>query len=345
VIVFEGVGCVSLTLPKTTTNNTVEGFGQLLMAYYVGNGEETLESGGVNSISIEAYDPLPLATTSNCDFTDPLTPCFVPVAGDYKNLRWALNLLNITRESLSRNTSPVRQQKPTIFFNFVSAHRGKNIWDEIFSDPQKSLNFGKNSALLVNYFFKALHETVNVGIDLYILDTRTNLTYFEGFIKSFRERAPYEKFPLILDSLSGLPNNGSSDHFKVGLMQRVGPKQKGINYLNMMVHNADASCSDMVKWWLDPVLDFIPPSNKMFGVWGEILPYMVLHNPGCTDGLSPLFPWMKKNSVNIGIFRWWIGPHPTISALIRQIRASSELNARNTKKKPHTPHHTHKRHR
>ena len=90
---------------------------------------------------------------------------------------------------------------------------------------------------------------------------------------------------------------------QVNLLQRYGPAQQGITYLNMMVNNVASSCADMAAFWKAPGLHFLPQANKVLGVWGENLPAWILKNPGCTDGSDALFPWIKDNGVGIGIWQ------------------------------------------
>lgn len=56
-------------------------------------------------------------------------------------------------------------------------------------------------------------------------------------------------------------------------MQQVGPAQNGINFLNMMVANVDESCTQMAVYWQDPTLNFLPPANRILGVWGELVSF------------------------------------------------------------------------
>lgn len=299
-------------------------FGQLLLAYYSGIGADTLGSGGVSAIALAFFDPTPLGNTGNCDFTNPTTPCLQPASGSGsgKNLGWALNIFNTTTAALSGNTAPRRGGKPTIYFSFGGASQGGACWDSLLSSASTATTFGQNAAKLVTTVYKLIGETAYVGFDLDVEGTSTTLPYISTFVKTFRATAPYSTFPLQLCSLSGLASPQSDDHFKVAIMQQNGPAQSGINFLNMMVANVDESCTSMVAYWLDPALNFLPPANKIFGVWGELYPTWVLHGPGCTDGSNPLFPYMKQNQIGIGIWQWWSGSTSDITALINQVRSS-----------------------
>eukprot|EP01111_Echinosteliopsis_oligospora_P002394 TRINITY_DN1353_c0_g1_i2.p1 TRINITY_DN1353_c0_g1~~TRINITY_DN1353_c0_g1_i2.p1 ORF type:complete len:337 (+),score=96.32 TRINITY_DN1353_c0_g1_i2:47-1012(+) len=299
-----------------------ENFGQLLMAYYSGIGEETLGSGGVNAISIAFFDPTPLGSGS-CDFTDPNTPCIQPASGSgsAKTLGWALSIFNQSTGALSANTSPNRGGKPTIYFSFGGASQGGACWDSLFGDDSLASSFGHNAAQLVTTVYNTIGQSAYVGFDLDVEGTSTTLPYISSFVKAFREVAAYDTYPLQLCALSGLANNQSSDHFKVEIMQEVGPAQNGINFLNMMVGNTDETCSEMAVYWQDPALSFLPPSNRILGVWGELYPTWVLHGPGCTDGNNPLFPWIQQNQIGIGIWQWWSGSTSDITNLINQIRS------------------------
>ncbi len=59
-------------------------------------------------------------------------------------------------------------------------------------------------------------------------------------------------------------------------MQQVGPAQSGINFLNMMVANVDESCANMSVYWRDPNLNFLPPANKILGIWGELVSFLCI---------------------------------------------------------------------
>jgi len=297
-------------------------FGQLLTAYYSGIGADTLGSGGVNSIALAFFDPTPLGNSGNCDFTNPNTPCIAPAAGSgSKTLGWALSVFNATTSALSGNTSPKRGGKPTIFFSFGGESQGGACWDSLFGSSSTATTFGQNAAKLVTTVYKTIGQSAYVGFDLDVEGTSTNLPYVSSFVKAFRATASYNTYPLQLCALSGLASSGSTDHFKVAIMQQNGPSQNGINFLNMMVAPVDESCTAMAAYWLDSALSFIPPANKIFGVWGEIYPTMVLHGPGCTDGSNPLFPYMKQNQIGIGIWQWWTGSTSDITALINSVRA------------------------
>jgi len=277
----------------------------------------------VNAIALAFFDPTPLGSGS-CDFTNPNTPCVRPAAGSggSKNLAWALGIFNQTTKALSGNTSPKRGGKPTIYFSFGGQSQGGACWDTLLGSSGLATTFGENAAKLVTTVYKTIGQSAYVGFDLDVERTNSQLPYISTFVKAFRSIAPYDTFPLQLCSLSGLANTQSSDHFKVAVMQQVGPAQNGINFLNMMVANVDESCTSMSVFWRDPSLSFLPPANRILGVWGELYPSWVLHGPGCTDGSSPLFSWIKQNGVGIGIWQWWSGTTSDISNLINQIRAN-----------------------
>jgi len=233
-----------------------------------------------------------------------------------------LNIFNQTASALSGNTSPKRGGKPTVFFSFGGQSQGGACWDSLFGSAATATTFGQNAAKLVTTVYSTINQAAYVGFDLDVEGTTTTLPNIASFVKAFRATAPYGTFPLQLCALSGLASSGSSDHFKVAIMQQVGPAQNGINFLNMMVANEDESCTNMTTYWRDPALNFLPPANKILGVWGELIPSWVLHAPGCTDGSNPLFPWIIQNGVGIGIWQWWTGATTEITALINQIRAN-----------------------
>jgi len=115
---------VTLALPILTSPQPSP-FGQLLLAYYSGVGGDTVGSGGLNAMSLAFFAPAPMASGS-CDFTNPQTPCLRPAAGAGPSLglAWALSTINSSIPLLSRNTSPNRGGKPTIFFFIWWTKRG-----------------------------------------------------------------------------------------------------------------------------------------------------------------------------------------------------------------------------
>jgi len=304
-------------IAKCELQNTANPFGQVILAYYSGVGIDTVGSGGLNSISLSFFFPGAMAVPS-CDFNNPQTPCVRPAAGAGPSLglSWAMQTISTAAPMLQRNS----RTKPIIFFAFGGQSEGGSAWDQIFGQESTASNFGQNCAGLVRAVANAIGNSAFIGIDLDIEGMNTKLPFFGKFITSFRSLAGADSYPLLLDSLSGLSNPSSSDHFKVDLMKNMGPQQGGITFLNMMVNNVQASCATMSAFWRDPNLDFIPPGNKVLGFWGENLSAWILKNPGCTDGSNPLYPWMKSNGVGIGIWQWWIGPTNDITAVINQIK-------------------------
>eukprot|EP01124_Arcella_intermedia_P036691 TRINITY_DN9665_c0_g1_i1.p1 TRINITY_DN9665_c0_g1~~TRINITY_DN9665_c0_g1_i1.p1 ORF type:complete len:317 (-),score=45.04 TRINITY_DN9665_c0_g1_i1:572-1522(-) len=302
-----------------TTLGCSSPFGQLILAYYSGIGIDTIGSGGLNALSMAFFAPGPMATSPSCDFTNPQTPCLQPAAGAGPSLgqRWAVQTINTSIPLLKPN-SPL--SKPTLLFAFGGQSEGGASWDQIFSSPQQATTFGTNCAKLVLTISKLFGDTAFIGIDLDIEGTQTSLPYFQSFMSSFRSLASPGLYPLQLDSLSGLASASNPDHFKVGIMENFGPSQGGISFLNMMVDNVAASCETMSGYWRDSRLDFVPPCNKVLGFWGENLSAWILKNPGCTDGTSPLFPWMKTNGAGMGIWQWWAGATDDITAVILQVR-------------------------
>jgi len=297
---------------------------QLLMAYYSGVGIDTVGAGGVNALALAFFNPLPLGTNSNCDFTNKNTPCLIPASNSgNKDLNWALGVFNASIKQLSANTSPTRNQKPTIFFSFGGQSQGGAVWDQLLGGSSAiATTFGQNAAKLVTTVYNTIGQSAYVGFDLDVEETSSTLPQIGAFVKAFRAGAPYGTYPLQLCALSGLADPSSGDHFKINIMQQFGPSTQGINYLNMMVNNVDSSCTVMSAFWRNSALDFLPPQNKILGVWGELYPSWVLHGPGCTDGSSPLFSWIKQNGVGIGIWQWWVGSTSDIAGLISAIRQS-----------------------
>jgi len=274
-------------------------------------------------LSLAFFAPADM-TNSGCDFSNPQTPCLRPAAGagPTLGLGWALNTINSTGPLLSGNTAPHRGGKPTIFFSFGGQSEGGAAWDRIFGSASMANSFAQNCAKLVTTVYSAVSQRVYIGIDLDIEGTSTALPQFPAFIRTFRSSAPANTYPLMLDTLSGLASEGSSDHFKVDILKNYGPASGGINFLNMMVNNVESSCATMSAFWRDPALNFLPPQNKVLGFWGQNLAAWILKNPGCTDGSDPLYPWMKSNGVGMGIWQWWLGSTNEITAVINQVRQS-----------------------
>jgi hypothetical protein len=295
-------------------------YGQLILAYYSGVGIETVGSGGVNALSL-AFFFFGAMLSSSCNFNDPNTFCVKPAvgAGPFLGLSWALFTINTAAPFFAGNTAFIRGRKPTIFFSFGGQSEGGAAWDQIFNSASSAQLFGQNCAHLVQAAYTASGQKAFIGIDLDIEGTQSQLPNFPAFVQAFRSQASPNGYPLMLDSLSGLASSGSSDHYKVALMQKYGPPS-GVNFLNMMVNNVQSSCDDMKKFWLDPALNFIPGQNKILGFWGINLSAWILKNPGCTDGTSPLFPWMKSNGAGMGIWQWWSGSPSDITAVINQVR-------------------------
>jgi len=296
-------------------------FGQVLLAYYSGIGADSFGSGGINGISMAFFAPGPLAGSS-CNFNDQNSACVKPAAGAGPSLglSWAYATINASIPLLSGNTAPSRGGKPVIYFGLGGQSEGGASWDSIFSSPNSATAFGQNCAKLVQTVSSTIGNRAFIGIDLDIEGTSTSLPYFGTFVTAFRKSASFSSYPLMLDALSGCASTGSSDHFKVSLLQEHGPTNGGVNFLNLMVNNVQSSCDDMKKYWLDPALNFIPPASKIFGMWGENLAAWILKNPGCTDGASPLFSWMKTNGAGVGIWQWWAGGTGDISSLLSKIR-------------------------
>lgn len=69
-----------------------DAYSQQLGAYYSGLGMDTLGSGGVNCLFLAFFDPSKM-TATNCNFTDPNTPCVAPApGGGGQGLAWVRSL-------------------------------------------------------------------------------------------------------------------------------------------------------------------------------------------------------------------------------------------------------------
>jgi len=292
-------------------------FGQPILAYYSGIGLDTVGSGGLNSLSLAFFSPAAMAGSS-CDFTNPQTPCLRPAAGAGPSLglSWALGTINGSYTELAKNS----RRKPMVFFAFGGQSEGGAAWDSIFGSSSSASSFGRNCGNLVVAVAKNFGNNVVIGVDLDIEETHTTLPNIGSFISSFRSVAPANTYPILLDALSGFASSGNPDNFKVGILQKYGPAQGGITFVNMMVNNIQSSCDTMSQYWRNANINFIPAGNRVFGFWGENLSAWILKNPGCTDGSSPLFPWMKSNGVGMGIWQWWSGATGDITPIIREIK-------------------------
>jgi hypothetical protein len=301
-----------LALVATATSQS-----QLLGAYYSGLGEDTVGQGGLNTLSLCFFDPLALAMGSNCNFNDPTTPCVAPASGGgTQTLQWIWNVISATRAALSANTSPTRGGRPTYFVSFGGANEGGQAWDKIFASDATAASMGANAAQLALALSQRFGN-ISVGIDLDIEDTTTTLPTFGAFVSAFRAKAPVSQAYLQICTLSSFANASSPDHFKVELLQRFGPAQGGVTHVNMMVDNHDASCEEMMGFWRAPGLSFLPDSSKICGMWGELFPSWILHNPGC----DALFSWMRATRAGLGVWEWWSGPVDGVASVLSQVRA------------------------
>lgn len=272
----------------------------------------------MNTLALCFFDPVALATGANCDFTDPTTPCIAPATGGgTMTLKWIWDAIRLTSSSLSANTSPVRGGKPTYFVSFGGANAGGSGWDKIFSSSSTAAAMGNNAAELFLALTKQF-PNATFGIDLDIEDTTTVLPNFGAFITAFRAKASATRALLQICTLSSFAEPASPDHFKVGLLQQYGPAQGGVTHVNMMVDNHDASCQEMMGFWRDPGLNFLPDSSKVCGMWGELIPSWILHDPGC----DTLYAWMRATRAGLGIWEWWSGPVNDVAGVTSKIRSS-----------------------
>lgn len=285
---------------------------QLLMAYYSGVGGDTVGSGGLNALALAFFSPSALASAPSC--SPPAFDCLQPAAGSgEKTLTWVSTTINTTLGGLSGNVDA--GASPLYFISFGGATEGGQGWDTILSSQASAAAFGANAGALV-VGLAALFPGVAFGVDLDIEGTATTLPHMGDLVKAFRAVAPYGTFPLQLCALSGLAIPSSTDYFKVAILASLGPAQKGFSHLNMMVDNQDEPCSFYQGLWNSTALSFLPLNSRVGGVWGEIYPTWVLHDPGCSE----LFPFMKEGGMGVGIWEWWVGESSEVAAVVAAVK-------------------------
>ena len=65
----------------------------------------------------------------------------------------------------------------------------------------------------------------------------------------------------------------------------------------------------MSAFWRNSTLDFLEPSSKVLGIWGENLEAWILKGPGCVTGdggatdQQPLFEWAAEFGAGLGIWQ------------------------------------------
>lgn len=289
---------------------------QLLNAYFSGTSLSTMAGVGLNSVSLAFFSPAALAQ-ENCNFTDPSSPCVSPAAGGGEyTLQWALASISAALPLLAPSASPA---VPLFLLSFGGANAGGGAWEQICSDPATARLFGSNAAALVKTLAAAFPSAA-FGVDLDIEGTTTTLPHAPELIAAYRAAAPYPAFPLQLCALSGLADPSSSDYFKLALLTAAGPAQGGLSHLLLMVDNVDVPCAAYAGWWNATALSFLPPYARVGGCWGNIYPSFTLHGPGCTDGASPLYPWMQREA-GLSVWEWWSGDTTALAAVIAAVRA------------------------
>jgi hypothetical protein len=243
-------------------------------------------------------------------------------AGSSVGEKWSVEVIKKASPLLSKHTAPRKGGKPTIFFSFGGLSEGGGAWNSIFGSKAKAAQFGKNAAKLVTMMANATDNIAYIGIDLDV-EGASSLPEFESFIAAFRAVAPFNKHPVMMCALSGLAFGDNDDHYKVDLLKKHGPTQKGVNYVNFMVDNVAASCDVMSGFWRNETLKFLPYASRIFGIWGINNMVWIIQDPGCTTGPSPLFKWMKTNGVGFGIWQWWLGDPSPVNAILDQVRSAS----------------------
>jgi len=294
---------------------------QLLLGYYSGVGLDSLGDLGLNSLALAFFDPLSMASP-NCSFIDPShAPCLTPAAGagGLLSLKWVHDIVSaaapVLSHSLNAGTSPV------FLISFGGATSGGRPWDTLFGEASLASTFGVNCASLVAALSSAFPGVV-FGIDLDVEGTDTPLPFAVNAVSAYRTSgAVFTHFPLQLCALSGLATPSSTDFFKLALLRSAGPAQGGISHVNLMVDNVDVACSTYFGWWNASGLGFLPPFSRLGGCWGEIFPSFILHPPGCVDGESPLFPFMKTH-MGLAIWELWTGPVDSLGAVVKAVKAS-----------------------
>lgn len=295
---------------------------QLLMAYYSGVGGDTVGQGGLNALALAFFSPGALAAQP-C--VPPDFACLQPASGSggSKTLSWVTSTINLTQAGLAGNMGQAGPGRgPLYLLSFGGASEGGGAWDALLASPASAAQFGSNAAALVSALATA-HPALAFGVDLDIEGTTTALPHMGQLVAAYRAAAPFAQHPLQLCALSGLADPRSSDHFKLALLQASGPAQGGLSHLNMMVDNVDEPCAFYAPLWNASALAFLPPSARVAGVWGEIYPTWVLHEPGCAQGSAPLFPWMRSNLVGVGIWQWWVGGVGDVAAVVAAVRGSA----------------------
>jgi hypothetical protein len=89
-----------------------------------------------------------------------------------------------------------------------------------------------------------------------------------------------------------------------------------------MVNNEYSSCDTMSQYWKSSVLQFLPYSSRLFGVWGPNNDAWTIMNPGCTNGKN-LFGFMKQNKVGFAVWQFWQGSQAKVNAIATGIRSSN----------------------
>ena len=92
----------------------------------------------------------------------------------------------------------------------------------------------------------------------------------------------------------------------------------------MMVNNVQSSCDEMSAFWRNASLDFLPPSAKVLGVWGENLDAWILAGPGGVAGDGgaadpPLYEWAAAGGAGLGIWQWWSGDTTHLASVVEQV--------------------------
>ena len=102
----------------------------------------------------------------------------------------------------------------------------------------------------------------------------------------------------------------------MGILASLGPTQRGFSHVNMMVDNQDEPCEFYQGLWNASALSFLPLTSRVGGVWGEIYPTWVLHDPGCSE----LFPFMRAGGMGVGIWEWWVGESKEVAAVVAAVK-------------------------
>jgi hypothetical protein len=113
------------------------------------------------------------------------------------SLGYFIEIVKNFTAALSKNTAPVRNQRPTFFFSFGGKNEGGYGWNQIFASPTLSAQMGKNAAQLAQAVSGAIGYQAEIGVDLDIEECSA-MPHFGTFVTAYRKQAPWgAPFPLM----------------------------------------------------------------------------------------------------------------------------------------------------